>query len=314
MTIDPQELMGTVTAESGIAGTAPIDETRVPSRGSIVFRRFLHHKLAVVGLVFVILLVLLAFVGIHLTKWKYTDHDFNALQMAPDFSHGRASHWFGTDLTGKDVFAATMRGAQKSIIIGLLVALMATGIAALVGSFAGYFGRWVDRVLMWIVDLLLIVPSFLIIAIMSPKFHSFWLFVVLLGMFIWQITARIVRGQTLSLREREYVLAAKYMGVPGIRIIARHVLPNLASLLIIDATVNVSVAVLTETGLSFFGFGVQPPDISLGTLISDAQTSATTFPWLFLFPAGFLTLFILSVNLVGNGLRDALDPTSGQAR
>ncbi|HET6908235.1 MAG TPA: ABC transporter permease [Mycobacteriales bacterium] len=309
MTVDPQELLGTVTAESGIAGTAPIDDTQVPSRARIVFRRFLHHKLAVVGLVFVVLLVLMAFVGIHLTKWKYTDHDFNALQVSPN-----SDHWFGTDLTGKDMFAATMRGAQKSIIIGLLVALMATGIAAIVGSFSGYFGRWVDRVLMWLVNMLLIVPSFLIIAILSPQFHNFWLFVVLLGMFIWQITARIVRGQTLSLREREYVLAAKYMGLSGPRIIARHILPNLASLLIIDATVNISVAVLTETGLSFFGFGVQPPDISLGTLISDAQTSATTFPWLFLFPAGFLTLFVLSVNLVGNGLRDALDPTSGQAR
>jgi peptide/nickel transport system permease protein len=309
MTVDPQELLGTVTADSGIGGTAPLDDTQVPSRWRIVVRRFLHHKLAVAGLVFVVILVLLAFVGIHLTKWKYTDHDFNALQVGPT-----SSHWFGTDLTGKDMFAATMRGAQKSIIIGLLVALMATGIAAIVGSFAGYFGRWVDRVLMWIVNMLLIVPSFLIIAILSPQFHNFWLCVALLGMFIWQITARIVRGQTLSLREREYVLAAKYMGLSGARIIARHILPNLASLLIIDATVNISVAVLTETGLSFFGFGVQPPDISLGTLISDAQTSATTFPWLFLFPAGFLTLFVLSVNLVGNGLRDALDPTSGQAR
>jgi peptide/nickel transport system permease protein len=309
MTVDPQELLGTVTADSGIGGTAPLDDTQVPSRWRIVVRRFLHHKLAVAGLVFVVILVLLAFVGIHLTKWKYTDHDFNALQVGPT-----SSHWFGTDLTGKDMFAATMRGAQKSIIIGLLVALMATGIAAIVGSFAGYFGRWVDRVLMWIVNMLLIVPSFLIIAILSPQFHNFWLFVALLGMFIWQITARIVRGQTLSLREREYVLAAKYMGLSGARIIARHILPNLASLLIIDATVNISVAVLTETGLSFFGFGVQPPDISLGTLISDAQTSATTFPWLFLFPAGFLTLFVLSVNFVGNGLRDALDPTSGQAR
>ena len=132
-------------------------------------------------------------------------------------------------------------------------------------------------------------------------------------MFIWQITARIVRGQTLSLREREYVLAAKYMGVPGPRIIFRHVLPNLASLLIIDATVNVSVAVLTETGLSFFGFGVQPPDVSLGTLIQAAQTSATTKPWLFLFPGGFLVLLLLAFNLIGNGLRDAFDPSSGKA-
>ena len=309
MTVPSHELMGTVTAESGIDGQPLLDETRVPSRGKVVWRRFRRQKTALLGLVLVVLLVLMAFVGIHLTHWKYTDHDFNALQQGPSWHH-----IFGTDLTGKDMFAATMRGAQKSIVIGLLVALMATGIASMVGSFAGYFGGWTDRVLMWLVDLLLIVPSFLIIAILTPKFRSFWLFVLLLGMFIWQITARIVRGQTLSLREREYVLAAKYMGVPGPRIIFRHVLPNLASLLIIDATINVSVAIIAETGLSFFGFGVQPPDISLGTLIADAQASATVYPWLFLFPAGFLVLFVLSVNLIGNGLRDALDPSSGKAQ
>jgi peptide/nickel transport system permease protein len=309
MTVPPEQLMGTVTAESGIEGRALLDDTRVPSRRRVVWRRFRRQKTALLGLVLVALLIALAFGGIHLTKWTYTDHDFEALQVGPT-----SSHWFGTDLTGKDLFAATMRGAQKSIVIGLLVALMATSIAALVGSFAGYFGRWIDRVLMWVVDLLLIVPSFLIIAILSPQFHAFWLFVLLLGMFIWQITSRIVRGQTLSLREREYVLAAKYMGVPGPIIILRHILPNLASLLIIDATINVSVAVLTETGLSFFGFGVQPPDISLGTLIADAQNSATTLPWLFLFPAGFLVLFVLSVNLIGNGLRDALDPSSGKSQ
>jgi len=309
MTVPPEQLMGTVTAESGIAGQATLDETRVPSRRRVVWRRFVRRKTALAGLILLALLVLMAFGGIHLTHWKYTDHDFNALQVGPT-----SSHWFGTDLTGKDMFAATMRGAQKSIVIAFLVALMATGIAAIVGSFAGYFGGWLDRTLMWVVNLLLIVPSFLIIAILSPQFHSFWLFVLLLGMFIWQITSRIVRGQTLSLREREYVLAAKYMGVTGPKIIARHIIPNLASLLIIDATINISVAVLTETGLSFFGFGVQPPDISLGTLIADAQASATVLPWLFLFPAGFLVLFVLAVNLVGNGLRDALDPTSGSSR
>ena len=309
MTVPSQELIGTVTAESGIEGTAPLDETQVPSRARVVLRRFVHQKTAVLGLVLLLILVFMAYVGIHFTHWKYTDHDFESFQVGPN-----SSHWFGTDETGQDLFAATMRGAQKSILIAFMVAILATGLAALVGSFAGYFGGWLDKSLMWIVDLLLIVPSFLIIAILSPKFHgNTMLFVLLLGMFIWQITARIVRGQTLSLREREYVLAAKYMGVSGPRIIARHILPNLASLLIIDATVNISVAVLTETGLSFFGFGVQPPDVSLGTLIAAAQTSATTFPWLFLFPAGFLVLLLLAVNFVGNGLRDALDPSSGRA-
>ena len=309
MTVPSQELLNTVTAESGISGQPALDETRVPSRGRVVLRRFVRQKTAVVGAALLTLLVFMAYVGVHFTKWKYTDHDFQSFQQSPN-----GNHWFGTDPTGGDMFALTMRGAQKSILIAFLVAMIATGFAAIVGSFAGYFGRWVDRTLMWVVDLLLIVPGFLIIAILSPKFHgNIWLFVLLLGMFIWQITARIVRGQTLSLREREYVLAAKFMGVSGPRIIARHILPNLASLLIIDATVNVGVAVLTETGLSFFGFGVQPPDVSLGTLIADAQTSATTFPWLFLFPAGFLVLLLLAVNFVGSGLRDALDPSSGRA-
>lgn len=301
--------MGTVTAESGIEGTAPLDDTRVPTRARVVIRRFRRQKAAVFGFVLLFVLVFMAYVGIRFTKWKYNQPDFESFLTAPS-----ANHWFGTDETGTDIFAATMRGAQKSILIGLFVALLATSIAAIVGSFAGYFGRWVDRILMWVVDLMLVVPSFLIIAILSPHFHgNLTLFVVLLGIFIWQITSRIVRGQTLSLREREYVLAAKYMGVPAPKIILRHVLPNLASLLIIDATVNVSVAVLTETGLSFFGFGVQPPDVSLGTLIQAAQTSATTKPWLFLFPGGFLVLLLLAFNLIGNGLRDALDPSSGRA-
>lgn len=309
MTVPSQELIGTVTAESGIGGTAPLDETAVPSRGRIIVRRFVAQKSALFGLVLLLILILMAYVGPHVAKWSYDQADYNSFLVTPN-----GSHWFGTDGTGTDLFAATMRGAQKSILIGLLVAILATSMAAIVGATAGYFGKWIDGVLMWIVNLLLVIPSFLIIAILSPRYHNnLTLFVILLGMFIWQITARIVRGQTLSLREREYVLAAKYMGVSGARIIFRHILPNLASLLIIDATVNVSVAVLTETGLSFFGFGVQPPDVSLGTLIEAAQTAATTQPWLFLFPAGFLVLLLLAVNLIGQGLRDAFDPSTGVA-
>jgi peptide/nickel transport system permease protein len=289
---------------------AALDETALPSRGRLVLRRFLHSPQGIIGLIIVVLLILAAFIGPHLTKWSYTQLDFESFDKAPS-----ADHWFGTDQVGKDMFAATMRGAQKSILIGLLVALIGTGVAAVVGAAAGYFGGWTDRVLMWIVDLLLVMPSFLIIAIASSHFAGNWpLFVVLLGLFIWQITARIVRGQTLTLKHREYVLAAKFMGVPGWKIILSHILPNLSSLLIIDATINVSTAIITEAGLSFFGFGVQPPDVSLGTLLSDGQNDATTYPWLFLFPAGFLIILVLSVNLVGDGLRDALDPSSGKAQ
>jgi glutathione transport system permease protein len=289
-------------------GGPPLDETRIASRWSVVFARFRRRRLAMFGLTVVVLLFLLAFIGPYLTSWSYTDHDFNAFLQGPS-----ADHYFGTTQTGGDVYALTMRGMQKSLIIGILVALFSTGMAALVGSFAGYFGGWVDRSLMWFVDLLLVLPSFLIIAILSPTFKGkTWLvFVVLLAAFLWMVTARIVRGMTISLANREYVLAARFMGVPAHRIIFRHILPNISSLLIVDATINVSAAIIGETGLSFFGFGVQPPDVSLGTLIADGTGSATTYPWLFAFPAGLLVLIVLAVNLVGDGLRDALDPTSG---
>ncbi len=285
-----------------------LDETRIASRWSIVLQRFRRRRLAMFGLVVLVLMFLLAFVGPYLTQWEYTDHDFNAFLQGPSLDH-----WFGTTQTGGDVYALTLRGMQKSLIIGLLVALFSTGIAALVGSFAGYFGGWVDRALMWFVDLLLVLPAFLIIAILSPTFRGkTWLvFVILLAAFLWMVTARIVRGMTISLREREYVLAARYMGVSTPRIIIRHILPNISSLLIVDATINVSAAVISETGLSYFGFGVQPPDVSLGTLIADGTPSATTYPWLFAFAAGLLVITVLAVNLVGDGLRDALDPTSG---
>ena len=174
-------------------------------------------------------------------------------------------------------------------------------------------GGWVDRALMWFVDLMLVIPGFLIIAILSPAFRgkTWFVFVLLIAAFLWMVTARIVRGMTISLREREYVQAARFMGVSTPRIIFRHILPNISSLLIIDATINVSVAIIGETGLSYFGFGVQPPDVSLGTLIADGTASAVTYPWLFGFAAGLLVLIVLAVNLIGDGLRDAIDPTSG---
>jgi peptide/nickel transport system permease protein len=303
----PSDALTQVAPQTGDEGP-PLDETRIVSRWGIVLQRFRRKRLAMFGLVTLVLLFLLAFVGPHLGQWNYTDHDFNSFLQGPSLDH-----WFGTTQTGGDVYALTLRGMQKSLIIGLLVALFSTGLAALVGSFAGYFGGWVDRALMWFVDLLLVLPSFLIIAILSPTFRGkTWLvFVVLLAAFLWMVTARIVRGMTISLREREYVLAARYMGAPAHKIIFRHVLPNISSLLIVDATINVSAAVISETGLSYFGFGVQPPDVSLGTLIADGTQSATTYPWLFGFAAGLLVAIVLAVNLVGDGLRDALDPTSG---
>ncbi|UBU16081.1 ABC transporter permease [Nonomuraea gerenzanensis] len=276
-------------------------------RSKVVLGRLLRNKQARYGFIALFLLVVLAYVGPFFGAYDWTEKDFLSFLSAPD-----ADHWWGTTSIGQDMYAVTLRGMQKSIIIGLLVALISTGLAAVVGAFAGYFGGWVDKVLMWGVDLLLVLPSFLIIAIISPQLRNgSWLwFVALLAAFSWMITSRVVRSMTLSLREREYVLAAAYMGIPRWKIIFRHIVPNLASLLIIDATLNVSGAIIGEAALSFFGFGIQPPDVSLGTLIAEGSRNATGYPWLFAFPAGLLVALVLSVNLIGDGLRDALDPGS----
>ncbi|MFE2105732.1 ABC transporter permease [Kitasatospora sp. NPDC059463] len=280
-------------------------------RGRIVLTRLLAARGAVAGAVVVLLLFLLAFVGPHLTPWDYATPDYGALRRPPS-----AAHWFGTNGIGQDVFAQTLRGLQKSLVIGLLVALFSTVLASLVGACAGYFGGWTDRLLMFLVDLMLVFPSFLVITIVSPRLKGAgWLaFVLLLALFNWMITARVVRSMTLSLREREFVLAARFMGVHPLRIITRHVLPNVASFLIIDATVAVGGAVMSETALSYFGFGVKAPDVSLGTLLAAGTSEAPVFPWLFYFAAGLLVLFVLAVNLIGDGLRDALDPTAEAAR
>ncbi|RJL34674.1 ABC transporter permease [Bailinhaonella thermotolerans] len=287
---------------------------RASSRGRLVARRFLRTKQGVTGLIVLALLFVLAFAGPALTDWSYTDKDFMSFLQPPS-----ARHWFGTSQTGQDIYAVTLRGMQKSLIIGLLVAIISTAVAAIVGSFAGYFLGWTDRMLMWVVDLLLVLPSFLIIAIMSPLFRggNWPLFVLMLAAFMWMVTSRIMRSMTISIKEREFIAAARFMGVSAPKIIFRHVIPNLASLLIVDATINVSAAILTETSLSYFGFGVQPPDVSLGTLIADGTRSATTAPWTFFFATGLLIITVLAVNLVGDGLRDAFDPTArrpGKAR
>ena len=275
------------------------------TRGQLVRRRFMRNKLAVFGLCNLIFMFLLAFLGPYLSKHKWDDLDFMYLLQPPS-----SEHWFGTTQIGGDVFALTMRGLQKSLIIGLLVAFFSTGIAAIVGAFAGYLGGKIDKAMMWVVDLLLVLPAFLLIAVMSPLYRGkTWLiFVVLLAAFGWMITSRIVRGMAMSLRERDFIRAARYMGVPTRTIVFRHLIPNVASILIIAATLDVGGTILSETGLSYLGFGIQPPDVSLGSLIADGTNSALTYPWLFCFAGGALVLTVLSVSFIGEGLRDAFDP------
>jgi peptide/nickel transport system permease protein len=293
-------------AESGL------QPTEFASRRTLVLRRFLRSPAAVASVVVLLLLFVGCYALPSFLPYSYTDLDYNALLQPPN-----TRHWLGTNALGQDLLAQTLRGMQKSMLIAVCVAIISTGIAATVGSISGYFGGWRDRVLMWLVDLMLVVPGFILIMILSPRTKSsddVIVLVLLLAAFGWMVSSRMVRGMTMSLREREFIRAARYMGVSSRRIITHHVVPNVASILIIDAALNVAAAILAETGLSFLGFGIQPPDVSLGTLIADGTQSATTFPWVFLFPAGVLVLILVCANLTGDGLRDALDPASGAAR
>ena len=284
---------------------------RPQSRGRTILRKVLATKRARIGGGVLVFIILWAFIGPLLSPWSFTDQDGLAFSQPPSLSH-----WFGTNNIGQDVYAQTLVGLQKSIVIGLIVGPGAAIIAGLVGAIAGYVGGVWDKAIVWLIDLLLVIPGFFLLVLLSPAFKSLsWLaLVVFLVLFGWMVLARVIRGQTMSLREREYVKAARFMGVPGFTIIRRHIIPNVASLLIIDATLGIGAAILSETTLSFFGFGVQAPDVSLGTLLAAGASAAVTRPWLFVFPAAILVITVLASSLLGDALRDAIDPTSGANR
>jgi len=314
MSFSPQEVFEVPSPSSEDPGAISATAGGAPealSRGRLILRRFLRQKSGVAAIVVLVLIFLLAYIGPYLTHWKFDDFDQVSILKGPS-----SDHYFGVDEVGRDVFARTLRGLQKSLIIGLAAAFITTALAAVAGSVAGYFGRFTDVAVVWVIDLLLVLPSFLILAILSPALSGqswLWL-VVLLSAFGWMITGRVVRGMTMSLKEREYVSAARFMGVPARTIIRRHLLPNMASLLIVDVTINVGGTILAETGLSFFGFGVQPPDVSLGTVLGENQALASIYPHVFMFGAGLLVLTVLCVSVIGDALRDAIDPSSGSSK
>jgi peptide/nickel transport system permease protein len=281
--------------------------TRRPlSRHRLYLRRLLRNRGAVVGLVILALLILFALFGPLFTPYSHADVDFANLTSPPS-----PGHPFGTNAAGNDTYAQSVHGLQRSLVIALAVSLLTTAIAAFVGAAAAYLGGVIEKFILEVIHFLLVVPSFLVLALVSQRAGGDWLVLILvLACFGWMFGARVVWSLTTSLREREYVHAARFMGVGRLRIVVRHLVPNLGSLLVVSFTLGVVAAVQSETALSFIGFGVQPPDVSLGTMLSDGANTVSSAPWLFVVPAALVTLLTVSMALIGDGLRDALDPTS----
>ncbi|WP_079062861.1 ABC transporter permease [Peterkaempfera griseoplana] len=288
---------------------AAADPRGVPprlGRGRLYLRRFSRNRAALAGVALFALLILFSAFGSRLTHFAYTDTDFTALTQAPS-----GTHWFGTNQGGNDVYAEAVHGLQRSLVIAVSVSVLTIVVAAVIGAGAAYFGGRVEKLTLMVIHFLLVVPSFLILALVSHRLAGDWRALILvLTVFGWMSTARVVWSVSTSLRERDYVLAAEFMGVRPWRVVLRHIIPNLGSLLIVNLTLGIVATVLSETALSFLGFGVQTPDVSLGTMLADGSGSITSAPWLFGYPAGLVVLLTVSMTLIGDGLRDALDPTS----
>jgi peptide/nickel transport system permease protein len=276
------------------------------SRRRLYVRRFMRNRPAVAGGVIFLLIVVFAVFGGLIARHDYLATDFLALSTGPN-----ADHWFGTNDVGNDLYAQTVHGLQRSLLIAVVVSVGTTTLSAIVGATAAYFGGLYERATLTVIHFLMVIPTFLILAMISNSAGGDWrvvsLILVLTG---WFFPARVIWTLSLSLRERDYVAAARFMGVPGFVIVMRHIVPNIGSLLIIQFTLGVVGTVLTETGLSFLGFGIKAPDVSLGALIGSGANTVYSSPWLFYFPAAALTLLTVSMALVADGLRDALDPTS----
>jgi peptide/nickel transport system permease protein len=275
----------------------------VTSASSGFVRRFGDQRAAVVALGGLLLLAAFAFAGPSVWHYGHTLHRDIPVDQAPTWAHP-----FGTDRVGHDLLGQVMRGTRQSLLVGLVAAAIGTAIGATVGLLAAFRRGWVDAVLMRLVDVALIIPALVVVLVVAGSNHgTSWLRVaVLIGAVSWPRPARVVRGVALVERERDYVEAARAMGLPARRIVFRHVLLNIGPTVAIDATFAVTLAILSESVLSFLGFGFTVPDTSLGLLVSSGQSAIATRPWLFYIPGAFLTVLCVLVHIVGDGLRGAL--------
>lgn len=301
--------------QTGAPGAAPPGaaerEFTVAQRGQVrmVFRRFLRHRAAMVSLVVFLAILIFAFVVPLFWPYGYAQYTPDE-SVAPSWSHP-----FGTTSQGLDEFALVMRGTQRSIEIALVVAALSGLIGSMWGAIAGYYRGWLDAAMMRFSDLILTFPLIAIAAVLGNVASGTWYWIaIIIAALQWAYTSRVVRGVVLSLREKEFVEAARALGASDRRIIARHLLPNTLGPIIVNMTVLVALSILIATALSYIGFGVSYPDTSLGLLVTNAESAVSTRPWLFYFPGVFIIMIALTINFVGDGLRDALDPQQGKVR
>jgi len=236
--------------------------------------------------------------------------NINVLNVSSTLAPPSLQHPFGTDDVGRDEFVRVLAGGRVSLLIGLISMLMSIIFGVGVGAFAGYYGGIIDNILMRFTDVVLAVPLYLLLFVLSASFtdHTPKSVIILIAVLTWTYAARLVRGEFLALKEREFVLSARTIGARDLRMMFRHILPNAAGPIIVNATLLIGGNIILESVMSYFGFGIQPPDASWGSLVSDGQSYFDVAPWLVLAPGLLIFLTVLSFNLVGDGLRDALDP------
>jgi peptide/nickel transport system permease protein len=289
----------------------PATATNVPAAPAVrrrpgVWQRFRRHRVAVIGAVILLVLTAGAVAAPVVAANDPYKVDISAYRTGP-----AENHPLGTDSSGRDVFSRLLYAGRVSLSVGLVAVAIYTLIGLIVGAFSGFYGGWVDAFIMRLADIVLSFPALILIitvvSVLGPSIYNIMLVIGLLG---WPPIARIVRALFLSLREREFVLASRTVGVSNARIIFRHMLPNAVAPVIVAATFGMATAILLEAGLSFLGLGVQPPTPSWGNMLKDAQslTVLESMPWLWIPPGTMIALAVLSINFIGDGLRDALDP------
>jgi peptide/nickel transport system permease protein len=287
-------------------------ELKARSQWSYARKRFLRHRLAMTGLVLLIIVFGAGIFANLIAPYSFSEIDLNNILAAPT-THGQ--HYFGTDEIGRDSFSRVIYGIRTSEEVGIFVAVVSSIVGLCIGAMAGYYGGWIDNLMMRITDLVLTLPLLAVLLTAAALLGqgNQWRVSIILTLFFWTVIARVVRGIFLSLREKEYVEAAKAAGAGDARIMFRHILPNTLGPIIVNGTLAVATAILTEAALSFLGFGITPPTPSLGNLVQGGQTNPQQW-WLTIFPGLTIVLIVLCVNFVGDGLRDALDPTQRRVR